>query len=103
MLEGQRPSRPARSRRPVERRHRRDIVAKSGSYFSYGSERLGQGRNNAKAFLEEHVEMAKEIEAKIYDAIGADRDLVQPIDPEIEADASDLDAAAGLPPVEQAA
>jgi recombination protein RecA len=80
-----------------------NVVTKSGSFFSYGDERLGQGRNNAKAFLEEHVEMAKEIEAKIYDAIGADRDLVQPIDPEIEADASDLDAAAGLPPVEQAA
>jgi recombination protein RecA len=31
-----------------------NIVAKSGSFFSYGDERLGQGRNNAKAFLDEH-------------------------------------------------
>ena len=43
-----------------------NIVTKSGSFFSYGDERLGQGRNNAKAFLDEHPEMAKEIEAKIY-------------------------------------
>jgi recombination protein RecA len=56
-----------------------DVVTKSGSFFSYGEERLGQGRNNAKAFLEEHVEVAKEIEAKIYEALSIDRDLVQPI------------------------
>src|SRR6266540_5385124 len=31
-----------------------DLVQKSGSFFSYGDERLGQGRNNAKAFLVEH-------------------------------------------------
>src|SRR4249920_1314120 len=43
-----------------------NVVTKSGSFFSYGDERLGQGRNNAKAYLDEHVEVAKEIEAKIY-------------------------------------
>ena len=52
------------------------IVTKSGSFFSYGEDRLGQGRNNAKAFLDEHVEIAKEIEAKIYEALAIDRDLV---------------------------
>jgi recombination protein RecA len=52
-----------------------NVVTKSGSFFSYGDERLGQGRNNAKAFLNEHVEVAKEIEAKIYEALGVDRDL----------------------------
>ena len=31
-----------------------NVIAKSGSFFSYGSERLGQGRNNAKAYLDEH-------------------------------------------------
>ena len=44
-----------------------NVVTKSGSFFSYGDERLGQGRNNAKAFLNEHAEIAKEIEGKIYD------------------------------------
>src|SRR5215213_4088404 len=57
-----------------------NVVTKSGSFFSYGDERLGQGRNNAKAFLNEHVEIAREIEAKIYEALGIDRDLVEPIE-----------------------
>jgi recombination protein RecA len=47
-----------------------DIVTKSGSFFSYGDQRLGQGRNNAKAFLRENPEMTKEIEQKIYTATG---------------------------------
>ena len=47
-----------------------NIITKSGSFFSYGEERLGQGRGNAKAFLDEHPDVAKEIEAKIYAALG---------------------------------
>ena len=50
-----------------------DIVTKSGSFFSYGETRLGQGRNNAKAFLRENPEMADEIEAKIYAALGVEQ------------------------------
>jgi recombination protein RecA len=57
-----------------------DIVGKSGSFFSYNGERLGQGRNNAKAFLDEHPEIAEEIENKIYAAEGLPRDGVVPID-----------------------
>jgi recombination protein RecA len=57
-----------------------DVVTKSGSFFSYGDERLGQGRNNAKHFLNEHPEVAKEIEDRIYRALDIDRDLVAPID-----------------------
>ncbi|MGZ6617978.1 MAG: hypothetical protein ACXVFQ_26580, partial [Solirubrobacteraceae bacterium] len=57
-----------------------NIVTKSGSFFSYGDERLGQGRGNAKAFLDEHPDMAKEIEKKIYAALGIGQDLVKPID-----------------------
>jgi recombination protein RecA len=48
------------------------IVQKSGAFFSYDGERLGQGRNNAKGFLREHPETAAEIEAKIYGALGID-------------------------------
>ena len=55
------------------------IVTKSGSFFSYGDERLGQGRNNAKGFLDEHPDRAKEIEDKIYEALGIERDGVKPI------------------------
>jgi recombination protein RecA len=76
-----------------------NVITKSGSFFSYGDERLGQGRNNAKAFLDEHIEIAKEIEAKIYDALGVDRDLVEPIDADAEAPV----AAVEPPPIEQAA
>src|ERR1044071_1059343 len=65
------------------------IVTKSGSFFSYGDERLGQGRNNAKAYLDEHPEISKEIEAKVYEILGVNQDLVEPIendvDPEVAA------------------
>jgi recombination protein RecA len=46
------------------------IVEKSGSWFSYGSERVGQGRENAKAFLRDHAEKAAEIESKIRQNAG---------------------------------
>ncbi|MEA2286884.1 MAG: recombination protein RecA [Solirubrobacteraceae bacterium] len=77
-----------------------NVVTKSGSFFSYGDERLGQGRNNAKAFLNEHVEVAKEIEDKIYAALGVGRDLVAPIEP---SDPAAVDPDAELPPISQAA
>jgi recombination protein RecA len=57
-----------------------NIIGKSGSFFSYGDERLGQGRGNAKAFLDENPEIAKEIEDKVYAALGMGRDLVTPIE-----------------------
>ena len=47
-----------------------DIVTKSGSYFSFGEDRLGQGRNAARAFLKEHPEMADIIELRIREAAG---------------------------------
>ncbi len=57
------------------------IIAKSGSFFSYNDERLGQGRNNAKGFLDEHPEIAKEIENKVWDALGMSRDPAEvPVD-----------------------
>src|SRR5580693_2652079 len=57
-----------------------NIIAKSGSFFSYGEDRLGQGRAAAKAFLDEHPETAKEIEEKIYAVLGVGRDLVKEIE-----------------------
>ena len=42
-----------------------DIIEKSGSFFSYNGERLAQGRDNARKYLEEHPETMKEIEEKI--------------------------------------
>jgi recombination protein RecA len=46
-----------------------DIVQKSGSFFSYGETRLGQGKNNSKEFLKDNVDIAGEIENKIKAAI----------------------------------
>ena len=46
------------------------VVEKSGSWFSYGGERIGQGRENAKNFLKQHPEVAEEIERKIRENAG---------------------------------
>ncbi|WP_019221655.1 recombinase RecA [Bartonella senegalensis] len=46
------------------------IVEKSGSWFSYNSQRLGQGRENAKQFLREHPEIAAEIETALRQNAG---------------------------------
>ena len=43
----------------------RDIVKKSGAFYSYGDSRLGQGRENAKEYLAQHPEEAQELEARI--------------------------------------
>jgi len=47
----------------------RNIVGKSGSWWTYGETRIGQGRENAKVFLEEHSDIMDEIEALIRNAI----------------------------------
>ena len=41
------------------------IVEKSGAWFAYGGERLGQGRENAKQFLRDHADVAAEIDTKV--------------------------------------
>ena len=69
----------------LDLRIERGIVQKCGAFFSYDGERLGQGRNNAKAFLRENGEMAKEIESKIYVVLGLDRPGV-PAQPDAQAD-----------------
>jgi recombination protein RecA len=47
-----------------------EIVEKSGSWFSYDSQRIGQGRENVKKFLKENPDMAEEIERKIRENAG---------------------------------
>lgn len=46
------------------------IVKKAGTWYSYGEERIGQGRENAKLFLKEHMAMLQEIESKVKVAAG---------------------------------
>lgn len=51
-----------------------EILKKSGAWYSYNDERIGQGRENAKTYLKEHPEMAKEVEEKIKVAM-AEQDI----------------------------
>ncbi|KRM51698.1 recombinase RecA [Ligilactobacillus araffinosus] len=48
----------------------KDIIKKSGSWFSYGEDRIGQGRENVKRYLKEHPEMMKEVTLKVRKAYG---------------------------------
>jgi recombination protein RecA len=48
----------------------KEIVEKSGAWFSFDRERIGQGRENAKIFLKEHPEVAKAVEEKILERFG---------------------------------
>jgi recombination protein RecA len=56
-----------------------NLITKSGSFFAYGDTRLGQGRNNAKGFLRENPEIARELETKIYEAMGMQPNTGGPI------------------------
>lgn len=51
------------------------IVEKSGAWFAYGGERLGQGRENAKQFLKEHVDIRQRIEDQVRRELGLIRDV----------------------------
>lgn len=47
-----------------------NIVQKAGTWYSYKDERIGQGRENAKSFLDQHPDIAKEIEEKVKEQAG---------------------------------
>jgi recombination protein RecA len=61
-----------------------DVVKKSGTWYSYGEERLGQGKEQSRTFLREHPEVTAEIAGKIREHFG--------VDPSAD---GDKDAAAG--------
>ena len=47
-----------------------NVVEKSGTWYTYKSERIGQGRENAKRYLKENPKILVEVEAKVRDALG---------------------------------
>ncbi|MBI5582598.1 MAG: recombinase RecA [Deltaproteobacteria bacterium] len=47
-----------------------DIVEKSGTWYSYGGERIGQGRENSKSYLKDHPAMLEEVELKVKQTFG---------------------------------
>ena len=66
------------------------IVEKSGAWFSYDSQRIGQGRENSKQFLRDHPEMAASIEKRIREQAGVVANaLMIPPDEQEAADAAD--------------
>ena len=69
----------------------REYIQKSGSWFAYKGERIGQGRTNAKKYLEDNREIATEIEAKIREALSlASGSTAGAIPEDAEADDDDL-------------
>lgn len=76
-----------------------DVVKKSGSWFTYDGDQLGQGRENVRKFLKDNPEITKEIETKVKMAFG----LIPPEEPEGEAAASEGGATAPAAGVDGAA
>ena len=62
----------------------RKIVEKSGTWFSYGNERLGQGRENAKQFLRENPDLCKKLEDRVRKELGLVTDTPAPAEPVAE-------------------
>jgi recombination protein RecA len=52
------------------------IIEKSGAWYSFGGERIGQGRENARDFLKEHADVAAAVETKIREKHGLKADVV---------------------------
>ncbi len=63
----------------------RNLVQKSGTWFSYGEERVGQGRENARLWMKEHPDALAELEVKVREALG----LIRVAPPEPVAAAAD--------------
>ncbi len=55
---------------------KQDIIQKSGAWFAYDNAKIGQGRENAKLFLEEHPEIMAEVERKVRESYGLQGDVV---------------------------
>jgi recombination protein RecA len=77
----------------------RKIVQKSGSYFSYGDERLGQGRQNATAFLREHPDVTQQIVRSIQTELGPEAVVSSRLLPTTD---EGVAAANGTPPPQEA-
>lgn len=56
-----------------------DVINKSGAWYSYNGERLGQGRENVKTFLKNNPELCEEIQEKIRSVINANNNLAEDI------------------------
>ena len=74
------------------------IVDQSGSWFAFGSEKLGQGREKVRALLDENPDLRNQIEAKVIDFLGMHPKEFTPSPEDLDADAPPPDAAAPAGP-----
>ena len=65
-----------------------NIVRKSGAWYTYEGDQLGQGKENARNFLRDNPDLANEIEKKIKEKLG--------VGPRVDAEAADKEPEAGL-------
>jgi recombination protein RecA len=62
-----------------------EIIQKRGAFFSYGDVRLGQGRENAKEYLKQNLELSAEIEKAVREqALGGALPMFNPVTPVVE-------------------
>ena len=68
----------------------KDIIVKSGAWFSYNDQRIAQGRDNARQYLKDHPEIADEIDALLRQQMSqltvpaVDEDDIPEMDPELD-------------------
>ena len=67
----------------------KDIMEKSGSWFAYNGQKIGQGKDNAKQFLKDHTDIRDEIEQKIRDTLAGKNVEELPVQEDDEADSED--------------
>lgn len=67
-----------------------NIVTKSGTYFNYGETRLGQGRDNARQFLEDHPDIFEELDAKVRERLTVDKAVQHAVVDEFEAEEEEV-------------
>lgn len=54
------------------------IVEKSGAWYAYNKDKIGQGKDNAREYLREHTELAVEIEARVRELVGVNNPGAKP-------------------------
>jgi recombination protein RecA len=81
----------------------RKVVTKSGSYFSFGDERLGQGRQNATAFLREHPDVTQAILQRIQLEVGPEQVVSAKLLPVLDEPSPNGDAGSNGEPKDKAA
>src|SRR5262247_1404070 len=73
----------------------KSVITKAGTWFSFGDERLGQGRENTRMFLKEHADIRAKVEAKVLPMLG----LKAPASPSSNGSAPEIAKAPGAPGV----